>query len=70
MTEEKIARINFLARKSRETGLEKEEKAEQEALRKEYVEHMKRSLRTQLENTRIVDENGNITKLKTKNEKR
>ena len=37
MTEEKIARINALAKKSKTTGLTKAEKAEQQALRQEYL---------------------------------
>ena len=49
MTEEKIARINALAKKSKTAGLTEAEKAEQQALRKEYIEDMKSSLRAQLE---------------------
>ena len=41
MTKEKIARINELAHKSKPTGLTEAEKAEQQALRKEYIEDMK-----------------------------
>lgn len=37
MTNEKIARINELAKKSKTTGLTDAEKAEQQALRQEYV---------------------------------
>ena len=60
MTQEKIDRINQLARKSRtEEGLTEEEKAEQAALRREYIDAMKQSLRTQLENTDVIDEDGN-----------
>ena len=49
MTKEKIARINELAHKSKTTGLTEAEKAEQQALRKEYIEDMKSSLRAQLD---------------------
>lgn len=63
MTEEKINRINILARKQKAEGLTEEEKTEQAALRKEYIESYKKSLIAQLENTYIVDENGNKTKL-------
>ena len=38
MTEEKINRINELARKQKAEGLTEEEKAEQHALRREYIE--------------------------------
>lgn len=68
MTEERIARINELAKKSREVGLSEAEKAEQAALRAEYIESYTRSLRAQLDNTYIVDEQGNKTKLKKKND--
>ena len=64
MEQSKIDRINFLARKSRtEEGLTEEEKAEQKMLREEYVASFKRSLVSQLENTYIVDENGDKRKL-------
>lgn len=45
MTNEKIARINELARKSRAQGLTEQERAEQAALRREYIDAMKRSLK-------------------------
>ena len=53
MTNEKIARINELAHKSKTTGLTEAEKAEQQALRREYLDDIKASLRTQLNNTSI-----------------
>ena len=37
MTQEKIARINELAKKSKTTGLTDAEKAEQQTLRQEYL---------------------------------
>lgn len=58
MVDEKIARINELAKKMRETGLTPEEKAEQSALRAEYVAAMRNSLKSQLDNALITDENG------------
>ncbi len=66
MEQSKIDRINFLARKSRETALSDEEKKEQKALREEYVQSFKRSLVSQLENTYIVDEKGNKKKVEKK----
>ena len=63
MTQEKIARINELARKSKTTGLTEAEKAEQQALRKEYLEDMKASLRAQLEHTSIQEPDGTIHKV-------
>ena len=64
MTQEKIDRINELARKAKTEGLTPEETAERDVLRKEYIESVRRSLRGQLDNTYIVDEHGNKRKLK------
>ena len=38
MTKEKINRINELARKAKQAGLTEEERAEQHALRQEYLQ--------------------------------
>lgn len=62
MEQEKIDRINALAKKSRSEGLTEAEKAEQKALRIEYIEAMKASLLAELENTYIVHPDG--TKIK------
>ena len=67
MTNEKIARINELAHKSKSSGLTAAEKAEQQALRKEYLADMKASLRAQLEHTSIKEPDGTIHKLSRKN---
>ncbi len=66
MRQAEIDRINELARKARETGLNEDEKNEQQRLRAEYVQSFKRSLVTQLENTYIVDEKGNKNKVTKK----
>ena len=58
LIQEKIDRINELARKSREQELTKEEKEEQAQLRKEYIEAIKSNFRATLENIEIVDEKG------------
>ena len=63
MNQEKIDRINFLARKSRTDGLTDAEKEEQLALRQEYIAAFRRSLTGQLDNTWIVDEKGTKRKL-------
>ena len=68
MDERKIQRINELARKSKETGLTDEEKSEQAALRREYVEAMKGSLRSQLDRVYVVDQQGRKRKLRQKGE--
>ena len=67
MTNEKIARINELARKSKTTGLTEAEKAEQQAPRQEYVADVKASLRAQLNNTSIQEPDGTIHKIGKKN---
>lgn len=67
MTQDKIDRINELARKQRtEDGLTDEERAEQQKLRAEYINSIKRNLSLQLENTVIVDEKGNKRKVQKK----
>lgn len=56
--EEKIARINILYQKSQAEGLTEEEKAEQVALRKDYIQNVRANLRGQLNNISIVNEDG------------
>ncbi len=64
MIEEKLERINALARLSRERALTEEEKAEQAALRKEYIAEWRQGAVQVLENTYIVNEHGVKHKLK------
>ncbi|MFR5876412.1 MAG: DUF896 domain-containing protein [Eubacterium sp.] len=67
MTQEKINRINELARKSKTpNGLTDDEKKEQARLRREYIDSYKASLVGQLDNTYIVDKNGKKRKLERK----
>ncbi len=68
MTQEKIDRINALARKQKAEGLTEEEKQEQYILRREYIDSFKRSLVSQLENTYIVEPDGTKRKVKAKDE--
>ena len=63
MTEEKIERINVLYRKMKAEGLTEEEKAEQQALRREFIDDFKRNLRGNLDNISIKEEDGSITNL-------
>lgn len=59
MEQGKIQRINELAAKSREPqGLTEEERAEQAALRQEYLAAVRANLRAQLENTVVVEPDG------------
>jgi uncharacterized protein YnzC (UPF0291/DUF896 family) len=69
MTQEKIDRINELARLAKERELTEEETAERNALRREYIDSVKASLIGQLDNTYIVDEKGNKTPLNKKKNK-
>ena len=69
MEQKKIDRINILARKAKNEGLTDEELIERDALRKEYVASVVGNLRSELDNTYLVDENGNKRKLKTKEQK-
>ena len=55
MDKVKIERINFLAKKSRESGLSDEEKKEQDALRKEYIASIRANFRQTLENIEFTD---------------
>lgn len=65
--EQKIARINVLAKKSKtEEGLTPEEKEEQRLLRADYIAGFRMSLQSQLDNMYIVDENGNEQKITQK----
>lgn len=66
MLQEKLDRINELARLSRERTLTEAEKAEQAALRQEYIREWRQGAIQVLENTYIVDKNGVKHKLKKK----
>lgn len=68
MTQEKIDRINFLARKKKAEGLTEEELKEQAILRREYIDSFKASLVSQLENTYIVEPDGTKRKVTAKDE--
>ncbi len=65
--EEKIQRINALARKAKSPeGLTEAEVQERAQLRQEYVAAVRMNLQAQLENTYIMDEQGNKRKLHKK----
>ena len=64
MEQEKIDRINALARKAKTPeGLTPEETAERAALRAEYVAAFRENLVSQLENTVVVEPDGTRHKL-------
>ena len=65
ITDEKVARINELARKARTPeGLTEAEQAEQAALRREYVDAVKASLQSQLDHTTVIEPVGTKRYLK------
>jgi len=66
MIEEKLKRINELAKLQKERELTEEEKTEQARLRKEYIEEWRAGAVQVLENTYVVDKNGIKHKLKKK----
>ena len=63
MDSSKIDRINELYHKSPSVGLTDEEKAEQAALRKEYLAAIRSNLRSNLNNISIKEKDGSITDL-------
>lgn len=70
MTDEKIARINALYHKSKNTGLTEEEKEEQQALRQEYLEAVRSNMRQTLSNVRVKNPDGSITPLQKKTDRK
>ena len=67
MEQEKIDRINELAKKAKTPeGLTPEETAERDALRKEYIASFKASLVGQLDAITVVEPDGTKHKLKKK----
>ena len=63
---DRTKRINELAKKAREVGLTEEEKAEQAKLRQEWIAAFRQNMISQLDNTYIVDEEGNEKPLRMK----
>lgn len=63
MEQKKLERINFLAKKSRDSFLSPEEKKEQEDLRNEYRRSVVGNLEAQLQNTYIVEPDGTKRKV-------
>ena len=60
MSEKKLARINDLAKKAKtEDRLTKKEKAEQDTLRKEYLQNIRSSFTNQITTMTVIDPEGN-----------
>ena len=55
ITDEKLARINELARKAKAEGLTSAETKERDVLRREYIEAVRANLRGQLNNINIQE---------------
>lgn len=64
MEQKKIDRINELAKKAKTAELTEEEKAEQKALREEYIRDFRASLRGILDNSVIERPDGTREKVK------
>ena len=64
MEQKKIDRINELAKKAKTAELTEEEKAEQKALREEYIRDFRASLRGILDNSVIERPDGTMEKVK------
>ena len=66
----KLARISELSKKSKTVGLSIEEAKEQSALRKEYLETFRATMRDTIESVKVIDPEGNdITPEKVKKAK-
>lgn len=63
MNEEKIDRINQLARKSKAEGLTDAEKKEQALLRQEFIANVRANLRGQLNQIDVINPDGSIENL-------
>ena len=66
MNQEKIDRINELARKSRESKLSDAELEEQKQLRQEYIKSVKENFVKSIENITIIDADGKTRDIKKK----
>ena len=65
--QKKLDRINFLAKKNKEEGLTKQELAEREVLRKEYLENFRAHFKSRLENVKVVHTQEEYDELMKKN---
>ena len=63
VTQETIARINELYKKSKAEGLTEEERAEQQLLRQEFLAAIRENVRSQLDNIDILEHDGRIVNL-------
>jgi uncharacterized protein YnzC (UPF0291/DUF896 family) len=67
LSKDKIDRINYLARKAKEEGLNQKEKEEQKELREAYLQNVRSSFKNQFKTMKVVDPKGNdVTPQKVK----
>ena len=59
LSKEKIARINELSKLAKEGKLTEEQAKERTALRKEYLDVFRSTMRDTIEHVKVVDEQGN-----------
>ena len=70
MEQQKLNRINELAKLAKDRALTSEELEERDILRKEYIAEWRRGAEQVLENTYIVTPDGKKTKLQKKGSQR
>ncbi|GAA0444853.1 DUF896 domain-containing protein [Lentibacillus halophilus] len=58
ISQEKLDRINKLAKKSKEEGLTVKEQSEQKTLREEYLQNVRKSFKNQLKSMKVKDPAG------------
>ncbi len=66
MEKSQIDRINELARKKKTEGLTEEELAEQQSLRRQYIDETKANLEATLQRVRVEQVDGSYLPLKKK----
>ncbi|MBO9128929.1 DUF896 domain-containing protein [Bacillus sp. 165] len=67
LSQEKLDRINSLAKKAKTVGLTDAEKQEQQALRQEYLKVFRQGMLNHIESLKIVDPEGkDVTPTKVK----
>lgn len=67
LSQDKIERINSLAKKAKDTGLTEKEKQEQKELREQYLNNVRSSFKNQFKSMTVVDPKGNdVTPQKVK----
>ena len=70
ITQEMIARINELYRKSQAEGLTKEELSEQSHLRRAYINSIKANIKANLETIKIQNPDGTLIDVKKRHDEK